>query len=101
MEKNFLARFFPPTKFISAKYTIATFCQGIDEPLCEVWERYKALLRKCHNHRFNDVSQLNMFYNGLRPQTKILLDAFARATMMFKDVEEAIVIIESLAANDQ
>ncbi|XP_020236625.1 uncharacterized protein LOC109816146 [Cajanus cajan] len=100
VERKFLARFFPPSRYISAKSTIATFSQGADEPLCEAWERYKSLLRKCPNHGFDDVAQLNMFCNGLRPQTKMLLDASAGGSMMMKDSKEAITIIDVLAAND-
>ncbi|XP_020209235.1 uncharacterized protein LOC109794168, partial [Cajanus cajan] len=100
VERKFLARFFPPSRYISAKSAIATFSQGADEPLCEAWERYKSLLRKCPNHGFDDVAQLNMFCNGLRPQTKMLLDASAGGSMMMKDSEEAITIIDALAASD-
>jgi hypothetical protein len=34
-ENKFLIRFFPPTKFISAKTEITTFKQGTDETLYE------------------------------------------------------------------
>jgi hypothetical protein len=35
LEKKFLIRFFPPTKFISAKTEITTFRLGTDETLYE------------------------------------------------------------------
>nr|KYP43991.1 hypothetical protein KK1_034513 [Cajanus cajan] len=41
-----------------------------------------------------------MFCNGLRSQTKMLLDASAGGSMMMKDSEEAITIIDDLAASD-
>nr|KYP49207.1 hypothetical protein KK1_029046 [Cajanus cajan] len=41
-----------------------------------------------------------MFCNGLRQQTKMLLDASVGGSMMMKDSEEAIIIIDALAAND-
>jgi len=44
VEAKFIARFFPPSRFICAKSAIATFSQGSNEPLCETWERFKALL---------------------------------------------------------
>jgi len=47
VEEKFIARFFPPSRFISAKSAIATFSQGSDEPLYETWERFKALLWRC------------------------------------------------------
>nr|KYP63067.1 hypothetical protein KK1_017632 [Cajanus cajan] len=41
-----------------------------------------------------------MFCNALRPQTKMLLDASAGGSMMIKDSEEEITIIDVLAASD-
>ncbi|KAL5153867.1 hypothetical protein HKD37_19G053348 [Glycine soja] len=64
VEEKFIARFFPPSRFISVKFSIVMFSQGSDELLCETWERFKALL-----------------------------------TMMSKSLEEAIVIIDSIAAS--
>ena len=92
--------FFPPSRFISAKSAIVTFSQGSDEPLCETWEIFKALLQRFPNHNFHDATQLHIFYIGLKPQTKMILDALAGGTMMSKSPEEAIVIIDSIAASD-
>ena len=100
MEEKCIARFFSPSRFICAKSAIATFSQGSDEPLCETWERFKALLQRCPNHSFDDAAQLHIFYSGLKPQTKMILDASAGGIMMSKIPEEAIVIIDSIAAND-
>jgi len=55
VEEKFIARFFPPSRFINAKYAIATFSQGSNESLCETSERYKSLLRRCPNHGFDDI----------------------------------------------
>jgi len=79
---------------------IATFSQGYDEPLRETWERFKALLRRFPNHNFDDATQLHNFYSGLKPQTKMILDASVGGIMMSKTLEEAIVIIDSIAAID-
>jgi len=70
VEEKFLNRFFPPSRYIKAKADISTFRQGLDEPFCEAWERFNSLLRKCPNHGFEDIAQLNIFCNGLRPDTK-------------------------------
>jgi len=56
VEEKFIARFFPPSRFISAKSAIAMFSQGSDKPLCEMWERLKALLQRCPNHNFDDAA---------------------------------------------
>ena len=44
--------------------------------------------------------QLNMFIDGLRPQTKQLLDAFAGEKIKLKTPEEAIELIENMSASD-
>jgi len=47
------------------------------------------MLRKCPNHGFEDIAQLSIFLNGLRSDTKMLLDASIGSTMMVVDVEQA------------
>jgi hypothetical protein len=82
LEKKFLIRFFPPTKFISFKTDITTFRQGTDETLYETCERFKSLLRRCPNHNISVEEQLNIFGNGLRPDIRTILDATAGESMM-------------------
>jgi len=89
VEEKFLQRFFPPSRFIKARSEISNFRQGSDEALCAAWERFKVLLRRCPNHGFEDIAQLNTFHNGLRPDTKMILDTVAGGTMMAVDVERA------------
>ena len=101
VEEKFLTRFFPPARYVSAKSEISTFRQGLDEAFYEAWERFQTLLRKCPNHGFDDVDQLNIFYGGLRPDIKMILDAAAGGTMMDADAEQATRIITSLVATDR
>ena len=58
------------------------------------------MLWRCPNHNFDDATQLHIFYSGLKPQTKMILDASVEGTMMSKSPKEAIVIIDSMIAND-
>jgi len=50
------------------------FRQRPDEPFCEAWEKFKVMLRRCPNNRFEDIAQLNIFHNDLKPDTKMILD---------------------------
>jgi len=100
LEKKFLVIFFSPSKYISVKATIATFSQGFDEHFLWTLGKIQGIVKKCSNHGFDDITKLNLFYNGLRPQTRVLLDASARGKMMLKELEEATIIIESLAASN-
>nr|KYP68170.1 hypothetical protein KK1_021790 [Cajanus cajan] len=100
IETKFLARFFPLAKINQAKSEIVTFSQKQDELLFEARERYKSLLRRCPSHGFDDLTQVNIFLGGLQPLVKILLDASAGGIMRFKTPEEAIELIDAMAAND-
>jgi len=83
VEEKFLQRFFPPSCFIKARSKISNFRQGQDEALCVAWQRFKVLLRRCLNHHdLEEIAQLNSFHNGLRSNTKMILDAAGGGTMM-------------------
>jgi len=58
------------------------------------------MLRRCPNHGFEETAQLNIFHNGLRLETKIILDAAAGGTMMVVDVEQTSSIIDALVSTD-
>ena len=89
LEKKFQDRFFQENKHMEAKTTVAMFSQGANETLCEAWESYKSLLRKCPKHVFDDMTQIHIFRGGLQPQSKLLLDAIAGGSLMSKSPEEA------------
>jgi len=74
--EKFLKKYFIESKTMEGKATICSFHQFPDESLSEALERFKGLLRRTPTHGFSEPIQLNMFIDGLRPQTKQLLDAF-------------------------
>jgi len=53
--------------------------------------------RKFPNHEFEDIARLSIFINGLRSDTKMLLDVVIGDTMMVVDADQATRIIEALA----
>ena len=75
--QKFLKKYFPESKTVEGKVAISSFHQFPDESLSEALERFRDLLRRTPIHGFSEPIQLNMFKDGLRPQTKQLLDAFA------------------------
>ncbi|XP_019429801.1 PREDICTED: uncharacterized protein LOC109337307 [Lupinus angustifolius] len=93
--------FFPPARYVHAKFEISTFRQGTEEAFYEAWERFQLLLRKCPNHGFENIDQLNILCNGLKPKTKMILDAAAGGTMMAVDAEKATRVITALCAIDR
>jgi len=73
MEK-FLKKYFPESKTAEGKAAISSFHQFLDEYLSEALERFLGLLRKTPTHGFSELIQLNIFIDGLRLQSKQLLE---------------------------
>ena len=68
--------------------------------MSEALERFRGLLRKMYTHGFLEPIQLNIFIDGLRPQSKQLLDASLGGKIKLKTPEEAMELIENMAACD-
>ncbi|XP_063948190.1 uncharacterized protein LOC135152262 [Daucus carota subsp. sativus] len=54
LAQKFLNKFFPMAKTAAIRNAITQFSQQSGETLCETWERYKEMLRKCHHHGMPD-----------------------------------------------
>jgi len=98
--EKFLKKYFPESKTTEGKAAISSFHQFSDESLSEALERFRGLLRRTPTHGFSEPIQLNMFIDGLRPQTKKLLDAFAGGKIKLKTPEEATELIKNMSASD-
>ncbi|PNY05190.1 hypothetical protein L195_g001633 [Trifolium pratense] len=100
LERKFLDRYFPIHKFLERRSEISNFEQGDNETLYDAWERFKLCLKKCPNHGFDDLSQMQMFTQGLRPQTRMILDASAGGSLKNRDETQARELIETMAQNE-
>ena len=96
---NFLLKYFPPTKNAKLRNEITSFHQLEDESLCDAWERFEELLRKCPHHGIPCCIQLETFYNGLNPSTRLMVDASANEALLSKSYNEAYEILERIANN--
>jgi len=68
--------------------------------LSEALKGFRGLLRKTPTHGFSEPIQLNIFIDGLGPQSKQLLDATAGGKIKMKTPDEAMDLIESMDASD-
>jgi len=98
--EKFLKKYFPESKTAEGKAVISSFHQFPDESLSEALERFRGLLQKTPTHDFSEPRQLSIFIDGLRPQSKQLLDASAGGKIKTKTLDEAMDLIESMAASD-
>ncbi|KAH9751853.1 hypothetical protein KPL71_014470 [Citrus sinensis] len=79
---------------------ITSFRELEDESLYEAWERFKELLRRCLHHGIPCCIQLEAFYNGLNPSTRLMVDASANGALLSKSYTEAYEILERIANNN-
>ena len=100
MVEKFLKKYFPKSKTAQEKAEISSFHQFLDESLSEALEWFRGLLRKTPTHGFTEPIQLNIFIDGLWPQSKQLLDDSVGGKIKLKTPEEAMELIENMAAND-
>ncbi|KAK2453440.1 hypothetical protein QL285_001129 [Trifolium repens] len=100
LERKFLERYFPIHKFLERRADIVNFEQGDAESLYDAWERFKLCLKKCPKHGIDTHAQMQHFTQGLRAQTRMLLDASAGGSLKNKNEQEAIELIESMAQNE-
>ena len=98
--EKFLKKYFLESKTVVGKMEISSFHQLSDESLSKALDRFHGLLRKAPTHGYSEPVQLNIFIDGLRPQSKQLLDASAGGKIKLKTPEEAMELIENMAASD-
>ena len=96
-----LKKYFPESKTAEGKIKISSFHQFPNESLNEVLDCFHELLRKMPTHGYNEQVELNIFIDGLRPQSKQLLDVFVGGKIKMMTPEEAMELIENMAASDQ
>ncbi|GJW54846.1 homeodomain-like protein [Tanacetum coccineum] len=75
LKQNFIQRFCPPAMILEQLGEIHNFKQEDGESLFHTWERYNNLLFKCPFHDLNDHQKISTFYNGLKGQTRRIVDS--------------------------
>lgn len=76
---------------------ITSFVHQDNESLNDAWERFNELLRRCPRHCLPEWQQVETFYSGLVPSTRVLLGAACGGSVSSKTPEDALHIIETMA----
>ncbi|KAK2356624.1 hypothetical protein QL285_093953 [Trifolium repens] len=100
LEDKFLERFFTNTLFKKRKYEILSFKQHESETLCEAYERFKLLMRRCPNHSISAMEQMQLFTTGMKMQHHMILDASAGGSIKFKTYAETKDLVEQMCQNE-
>ena len=99
MEEEFLRKYYSVGKTTSVRKAIREFTQGSSETFHEAWEWLRDLTRECPHHGLSNHELTQIFYDGLGPQDRYLLDAASGSTFMSKYEDDAMELIETEAEN--
>nr|GFC56965.1 hypothetical protein [Tanacetum cinerariifolium] len=92
---KFVNQFFPLSKTTHLKNEISRFTQIFEETFSDAWDRFKEFLRACPHHGFSELTQIDMFYNGLTEQDQDSLNAALGGNLLNKTTREALKIIKN------
>ena len=84
MVATLLAKYQSPDKVSKLRSDIMTFTQLDNESIHDPLKRYKVLLTKASNYGLPLWLEIQFFYNGLHPNTKMIIDAAAVGALMSK-----------------
>ena len=93
MEEEFLRKYYSVGKTTSVRKAIREFTQGTSETFHEAWERLRDLTRECPHHGVSNHELTQIFYEGLGPQDRYLLDAASGGIFMSKYKDDAMELI--------
>ncbi|KAL5137435.1 hypothetical protein HKD37_10G027797 [Glycine soja] len=96
VKDKFLNHFFPESRVEAIKERIVNFKQAPIESLFDVWERYKALLRRFPFHGYNQFMQISMFMKGITNDCRRTINSLASVNYLNKTTTQVKTIIEDL-----
>ena len=99
MDEEFLRKHYSVRKTTSVRKAICEFTQAPSETFHEAWERLRDLTRECPHHGVSNHELKKIFYDGLGPQDRYLLDVASGGTFMRKFEDDAMELIEMVAEN--
>nr|XP_017250814.1 PREDICTED: uncharacterized protein LOC108221447 [Daucus carota subsp. sativus] len=100
LSTEFLSKYYPSIKTQQMRAIILTFKAQPSEGLYQAWERYKALLRKCPHHGYEEWMVLSTFYGALNSDIRLSLDVAAGGNFKKAPVTQAKALLEELASNN-
>ncbi|XP_060200643.1 uncharacterized protein LOC132628909 [Lycium barbarum] len=81
------------------KQEINNFMQTDTESVYQAWERLNSMLRKFPHHGIQDSDILYIFYHGLKPSARNVIDAASGGSIMGKTTAEAIQLLNEISEN--
>ncbi|XP_061344457.1 uncharacterized protein LOC133290401 [Gastrolobium bilobum] len=97
---KFFAEHFSMEKYNKLVNEITNFTQQPGETLCAAWTRYQELIRKCPQYDLPDTKKVRVFYNGMTPECRMIVNGAAGGTIGKKTVDETLELLDLMARNE-
>jgi len=101
VKEKFLNHFFSNSRVEAIKERIVKFKQAPTKSLFDTWERYKALLRSCPCHWYNQFMKISMFKKGITNDCRRMINASTRGNYLNKTTIQVKTIIQDLETRER
>ncbi|CAN6712639.1 unnamed protein product [Malus baccata var. baccata] len=101
MKRAFLEKFFPTSRMILLRTKISGIQQNQGESFPAYYERFKALVASYPQHQMKEELLIQLFYEGLLPIERQMLDASAGGALVDKTPMAVKILIANQALNAQ
>ncbi|CAL1371967.1 unnamed protein product [Linum trigynum] len=92
-----MARYCPPSKTVEWQKKITHFAQEEEETLRDAWERYSEFFLQCLHHGFGENFWIEIFYDGLLQEDKILIDSLCQGNLTKRTPLKMTSLLEDMA----
>ncbi|XP_070037040.1 uncharacterized protein [Nicotiana tomentosiformis] len=97
LAEKFIAKFFSPGHMETLRDEILAFKQEPNEPLHEIWERYRTMLKECPNNDMTEAMIQQTFYRGINTTNQCVVNQLAGGNFMNTPYSEACEILDEMA----
>ncbi|XP_061361271.1 uncharacterized protein LOC133305159 [Gastrolobium bilobum] len=97
---KFFAEHFSREKYNKLVNEITNFIQHPGETLCAAWTRFQELIRKRPQYDLPDAKKVKVFYNGMTPDSRMVVNGAAGGTIGKKTAAETLELIDYMARNE-
>ncbi|XP_061351069.1 uncharacterized protein LOC133296137 [Gastrolobium bilobum] len=96
---KFFAEHFSMEKYNKLVNEITNFTQQPRGTLCVGWTRFQELIRKFPQYDFPDGKKVRVFYNGMTPDSRMIVNVAAGGTIGKKTTAQTLELIDYIAKN--
>ncbi|XP_061359432.1 uncharacterized protein LOC133303531 [Gastrolobium bilobum] len=100
LASKFFAEHFSREKYNKLVNEISNFTQQPGETLCAAWTRFQELIRKCLQYDLPDTKKVRVFYNGMTPDSRMVVNGAVSGTIGKKTTAQTLELIDYMAWNE-